>query len=565
MDWQQEVAAAWGVTVEGLHGRGGNADVYAATQQELDRRVALKVILSSPTAPEVHERFRREARTVAMLVHPNIVPIFSFGVFGQAMVIMMPWYEASLSDAIRTHPLPVADARKLLDNMRSALAHAHSRGVVHRDVKPSNIMIDAAGAFVLADFGIAAVRDQTQLTRAGAVPGTPDYLAPEVIMGEPPGPAADLYALGATLFEAVSGTKVFPSNDPVSAAYQHVHGTTPRLDVPEDPQLATTISSLLSKDPRDRERAAGIEPLGDATSRDGIDVRPARPRAVWKFGLGAAILAAIGALAVSRLGGSGDAIVHEQLLAGRFVSVDPTDLTSCPRTAERLSRGGPGDVARVNRIVRWTASPSPDGELHLEFGGRRIDATLDGAPGRAGVLATVPGDLAAIEGTLSYLDGEGRLHRHRVTVPETLRWVTLSEARDSLQDGKYEAGRDLASPGGLPVGPRGNTSIDVSTGRKVEFVYLGAVIDEGLAIEGPRVAAEALTGTAYVRLCVAGPCGQGTDSELVELVASSGPERSAFLDPPAQAQGLRFVWPAGSDGRDTRLHEVCGLILPLDG
>lgn len=251
MTWQDEVLRAWGVEVLDARARGGAATVYQGLQRDLQRKVALKVVRAS-FEPELLERFQREARIIAKLSHRNIVAVHNFGVFDDAMILMMPWYDKSLRDVLTRGPLGAHEVRRILNEIGAALQYAHAHDVIHRDVKPANIMVAEDGSYVLTDFGIASATGDTRLTRTGAVPGTPDFLAPEVIQGGDPSAASDLYAFGATLFEAAAGTKPFASADPISAAYLAVHADVPRLDIPHDPSLATIIAALLSKHPQSR-------------------------------------------------------------------------------------------------------------------------------------------------------------------------------------------------------------------------------------------------------------------------------------------------------------------------
>ena len=243
-----------GFEIEDLLGRGGMGTVYKAHQTSLGRRVALKVIRPELRLDdEVVARFRREARAGA-LTHPHIVSVYDVGEDGEDLYIAMAYLPGgSLADRLEAAgPLPPDQAERIGHDIESALAFAHSQGIVHRDVKPSNILFDAADNAVLADFGVAAVTGLTTLTSTRAVVGTPSYMAPELTRGEAATPASDLYALGCTLYEAVSGRPPFTGQDALAVLVQHRSDEPPAL--PEDcpTALRSRIATLLAKDPKER-------------------------------------------------------------------------------------------------------------------------------------------------------------------------------------------------------------------------------------------------------------------------------------------------------------------------
>lgn len=550
------MSASWGVEVLGLRARGGSAEVHEGYQLGFERRVALKVIRSAPAAGDVRRRFEREARTLANLVHPNIVPIFDSGVFEDALVVMMPWYSSTLAEMITTRPLPPAKVRRLYEEMSQALGQAHSLGVVHRDVKPANIMVDDAGAFVIADFGIASVADETQITRTGSVPGTPSYLAPEVIQGARPTPAADLYALGATLFEAAAGTKVFAAEDPVSAAYQHVHGRVPKLEIPEDPELAEIIQRLLSKDPE--ERASSLQTLVRRSSR-------------WpKIAALVAVLAIIGGGLASWLLRDEGAKARVGVFQGRLVALSGFD--GCPKSPARRSVGSPGELATLAQVVTWDLESMPDGDAVLVFGDEEIEPRLNTQAGsRPSVSATIPPGLQALEGRLRYTDSDGVRREQRLVLPPPMSWAKLqvvqrgtttshlARATKSLRDGVFEGDPVLSSPGGLAVGEEGNSSVVVRMTSPAEVVFVGFVIDQGPRQQDLRKASQPANGSAYVRICSDAECGKASGLRSPDLAAKGKVGRETILDQAVGGEYLRIVWEAGSQGLDTRLHEVCAL------
>ncbi|HKB04592.1 MAG TPA: protein kinase [Gemmataceae bacterium] len=245
-------------------GKGGMGAVYLAEDTELGRKVALKLPSFGPSAPPTRvERFLREARAAAALHHPNICTIFDVGREGGRPYLTMAYIEGRpLADAIDAdQPMPERQAATLARQIALALAHAHDRGVVHRDLKPANVMLTAGGDPVVMDFGLAkrlAEEDtaEAKLTREGAVIGTPSYMAPEQVRGESAaiGPRTDVYALGALLFELLTGRT--PFEGPVGVVLASVlTGTVPAVkDVRReaDPRLDAICRKAMAKDPAER-------------------------------------------------------------------------------------------------------------------------------------------------------------------------------------------------------------------------------------------------------------------------------------------------------------------------
>src|SRR6185503_8965591 len=224
--------------------QGGMAEVYLAHDQLLDRPVALKALFPEyAREPSFVERFRREAQAAANLNHPNIVAIYDWGQQAGTYFIVMEYVEGrSLSEIIRTDgPLHPRRSAEITADVAAALGFAHRNGVVHRDVKPGNIIISPTGQVKVADFGIAQAitggAEQQNLTQAGAVMGTATYFSPEQAQGKPVDPRSDLYSLGCVLFEMLTSRPPFSGDSPVAIAMQHVQQTAPRpsasgVDVP---------------------------------------------------------------------------------------------------------------------------------------------------------------------------------------------------------------------------------------------------------------------------------------------------------------------------------------------
>src|SRR5688572_10935872 len=242
-------------------GGGGMADVYLAEDQELGRRVAVKMLHARYANDEQFvERFRREATHAAGLSHPNIVSIFDRGEADGSYYIVMEYVEGrTLKELIRSRglcPVPVAIAytRQIL----SALRYAHRSGVVHRDIKPHNVIVDPEGVVKVTDFGIARA-GASQMTEEGAIIGTAQYLSPEQARGAPVDQTSDLYSTGIVLYELLTGTVPFTGDTPVEIAMKHLQQTpappsSHRPEVPRD--LDYVVLRALAKDPAERYHTA---------------------------------------------------------------------------------------------------------------------------------------------------------------------------------------------------------------------------------------------------------------------------------------------------------------------
>ncbi|CAN5817264.1 hypothetical protein BH24ACT5_BH24ACT5_17710 [soil metagenome] len=244
-------------------GRGGMATVYEGHDQRLDRRVAVKVVPVAGTEPTARQRFVQEAQSTARLFHPNIVALFDAGEVDGSLYIVMEFVAGrTLADEIKDRGrFATSHASTIAISVLAALDHAHRAGLVHRDVKPSNIMLADDGTVKLLDFGIAKRLDDLagSLTTVGGIVGTPKYLAPEQVEGRPATPASDVYAVGVVLFEMLTGTPPFDGASPVATALAHAVAPVPdvsslRDDLPET--VVRALDTALRKDPAARFQTA---------------------------------------------------------------------------------------------------------------------------------------------------------------------------------------------------------------------------------------------------------------------------------------------------------------------
>jgi WD40 repeat protein/serine/threonine protein kinase len=240
-------------------GSGGFGAVYRAYQTTLGREVAVKVILPGlSNQPEFIRRFEQEAQLVARLEHLHIVPLYDYWRDPDGAYLVMRWLRGgSLKDALATGPYAINQAALLLDQLAAGLATAHAAGVIHRDLKPSNILLDDEGNAYLADFGIAKQLQEAgeQLTVAGTVVGSPDYLSPEQARSQPVTPQTDIYSLGVTLYELLTGQHPFPGLTGVERLFKHINEPLPLIESLE-PLLQESVNGVIQratmKNPRHR-------------------------------------------------------------------------------------------------------------------------------------------------------------------------------------------------------------------------------------------------------------------------------------------------------------------------
>jgi basic membrane protein A len=244
-------------------GEGGMAAVYRAYQPAMERYVALKVLPRHfADDPRFAARFQREAKLLAQLQHPHILPVHDYGQFEGYSYIVMPFVPSgTLTDSMQGKPLPLARIRQVISQVGDALNYAHSRGMVHRDVKPSNVLIDESGNCLLTDFGLARmVETSVNLTATGTIMGTPAYMAPEQGSGHKIDARSDIYSLGIILYEMATGRVPYRAETPIAVVYMHISSPLPlprsvNPDLPE--AVERVILKALAKNPDERYQTAG--------------------------------------------------------------------------------------------------------------------------------------------------------------------------------------------------------------------------------------------------------------------------------------------------------------------
>jgi hypothetical protein len=480
--------------------------VYKARQVKLNRPVALKMILGGALAgPEDLSRFRREAEAVARLQHPNIVQIHEVGEWRRSegdpalpFCCLEFCSGGRLADKLAGTPLAPREAATLAEVLARAVQAAHEAGIVHRDLNPANVLLTDEGTPKITDFGLAKRLDEVGQTQSGAIMGTPAYLAPEQALGRSKeiGPAADVYALGAILYEMLTGRTPFTGGDTLELLQQAVHDepVPPRLLRPSCPRdLETICLKCLEKEPP--RRYAGANALADDL-RNFLDGKPvtARPTGplgrAWRWGRRNPGLAVSGAVAVFLLVGP----VRFDPRREVALTARPTDSGRWEARVWDVRTGEAAGPPLVHADFVWAAGFSPDGRLCATGCQDRTARLWDARTGQPvgeplrhpapvkevtfspdrTVLAT-----ATDAGTVHFWEADtgkprGLLMRHEKTVAA----LAFSPDGDLLATGCRDGTAQLwEAATGLPLGPRlrhGGPLTAVAFGRDGRTVLTGS-------------------------------------------------------------------------------------------
>ena len=324
---------------------GDMAAVWRAHDEVLARTVAVKILHDDLARQDtIKERFRREAIAAAKLVHPAIVSLFDTGLDGELVYLVIEYIQGdTLADLLEEGPMDVGEVARIGVRIAQALGHAHQRGIVHRDVKPANVLIGIDGGVKVTDFGIAKAADDPTLTATGRVMGTAAYVAPEQLRGEAVDGAADLYSLGLLLYEALTGQQAFAGKDPIAVAEARLSASALRprdlrADVPRD--LDLLVSELTQPDRAQRlddpvavvERLRPFAAVHDAPAPLPAPVTEPEDTSIssemrWLIPVGALLLLAGALVAVGIFGG----VIEQDSVASLFAEeVTPTPVAEDP-------------------------------------------------------------------------------------------------------------------------------------------------------------------------------------------------------------------------------------------
>jgi streptogramin lyase/predicted Ser/Thr protein kinase len=398
-----------GYRIERVLGRGGMSVVYLAEDLRLRRHVALK-LLAPPLAEDdaFRERFLEESQLAASLDHPNVVPIYAAGEAGDELYIAMRYVEGQdLKVLLRAGAIAPERAIRICSKVAQALDFAHERGLVHRDVKPSNVLLDANEHVYLADFGLTKRLGEGRAIEP-VLFGTIDYVAPEQIRGDEVDGRADVYALGCLLYECLVGSSPFRRSSDAATLFAHLEDAPPSL-----PRLDNVLSRALAKEPVRRQQTAG-ELVEEAREALGI-VESRRSRSTWPLVMGAIVVIAAAALLAVFLtnGGSVSASLHGRLLRIDAVSARVTSSIPVGDGAAAVAVGsGRVWVASYRAGTLSQLDPRSGGMTSGPAIGMPHDLTLHA--GRAYVAALGP---AAFGGNVTQLDASSGRRTGGVTFP----------------------------------------------------------------------------------------------------------------------------------------------------
>lgn len=376
-----------GYRIESIAGRGGMGIVYRATQLALGRPVALKLLTAQLAADDAfRERFRREWETAAAIDHPNVIPLYEAGEHEGTLFIAMRFVEGvDLSYLSGGEPMDAGKAVRFIAQIAAALDAAHARGLVHRDVKPANVLIGAGDHAYLSDFGLSREASSTRLTRTGLFVGSTDYAAPEQVRGEATDARTDVYALGCVLYQLVTGSVPFARSGDMAKMYAHITEPPPLVSDtrPDLPELDGVVERAMAKDPADRFQSAGD--LARAAMR-----APGDDAARWHGAPGNGVAASVGGEAAWSHGAAGNGVAGDAPRRGTSGSPSrggwdtaPVGLAALPSTSAATPSGS---------VPGWATGPA----------GSVSSAAVAAAPAGLGGLAGASAPLAEVPGSRAH-------------------------------------------------------------------------------------------------------------------------------------------------------------------
>jgi serine/threonine-protein kinase len=391
---------------------GGMGEVWLAHDEVLHRDVAVKYLKHEYADDQgFHTRFLHEARNAAGLHHPGIATVFDFGEGGGVPFLVMEYVEGRpLSELLAGGmPLDPDRARDLVTQTADALAAAHATGLVHRDVKPGNLMVRPDGTVKVTDFGIARAGDGMALTETGQLIGTPSYLSPEQAEGGSATPASDVYSLGVVLFECLTGRRPYDADSPIAIALAHVREPVPELPVTVPGDLAAVTRRALAKDPADRypdagALAAALRSLGPLPAQE--PVQESAQELTLPLGVPGGTRVA-GGRALRTAGLAAVAVLAGALLVAVLTSGDETNDTPPPGSTPSASNVSPTTPATVS-VDPAAYVGRPVAEVRAALGALGLDTrvvTVDNPGGKAaGTVAALRPTGAVAAGAAVRLD-----------------------------------------------------------------------------------------------------------------------------------------------------------------
>jgi serine/threonine-protein kinase len=555
-----------GYRVEGLAGEGGMGRVYRATQMGLNRQVALKLIMPElATEPDFRARFERESRLTASIEHPNVIPVYEAGDAEGQLFIAMRWVEGTdLRSVIMTEGRLEADrAIGIVEQVAAALDAAHSGGLVHRDVKPANVMLTRAHGqehVYLTDFGLTKrAGSGTALTRTGAFVGTPDYMPPEQIKGERADARTDVYALGCLLFHALTGRTPYDRDTEVAKMYAQLHDEPPSAAeaVPGTPfALDAVIARALAKDADERYLSAGD--LGRAARAALTGKDPSQPERSLATGLAAPPTELSPAASPPP-----DATAATPAPGPTAATPPPGETAATPAPGPTAATTGPGETAATPRPAAPPPAIQPPADQPSAAppsaapppAARRPPAS---PPSRALPIAFVAllvlGVVAAglaVAGVFSGGDGNGGNGGVSDQPADTPGKATAPKVVETIPAGD--------GPDGIAVD---GTTVWVSNSRGGTLTRLGtktnAQVGERIQVGANPDEVEASDGVVWVANTDDGNVTRWEEGAQKEFSVGAGPEGLSL--------GERFLWVANGDSDSvSRIDLSSGAVLPPIG